>query len=328
MKTNHRFNLLKSQNSKNIYNKILDAVKSFEPNISISLLKPKEAVQIYYDVYRDYPELFYLPSEIGYRATFFETTLQFNYIYSNSEIVKRSNIINKCLAEINSLVSNIFDDFKKVNVVIEYIAKKTSYAIDCKYNQNASAVFCDNVAQCSGYSKALQLALESINIPVIYVEGKSQNQNHAWNIVKINNKYYHVDVTYLDGINNNSNDLRIKQYLFYTDDMMKADHSWDNKSFPVCDDNSLNNKLRSINNQNDNSVKIFNNLNDLRLYIIDSLNKRLPMIEFIMQLNNFSQAEINRYFQNTLKRAINEAKVSVKISYSIGEYCQIKFEYL
>lgn len=329
MKTNHRYNLLKSQRSQAVYNTILDSVKNFETNISINSFRMNDIVQIYYDVYRDYPELFYLPSQIGYGQTFGKTFIQVNYIYSRSEIAKRNNIINGCIAEIKALVANKYDDFEKVNLVIEYIARKTSYAIDHKYNQNASAVFCDNIAQCSGYSKALQLALESINIPVIYVEGKSNKQNHAWNIVKINDKYYHVDVTYLDGINNNSDDFRIKQYLFYSDDMMEKDHQWDRKNYPICDDISLCNKLRKINNQNNNNMKIFINLNDLRLFIIDSLKKGLTQVEFILQLSNdLTQTEKKRYFENTMKRAFNEANIPVRVSYSIGEYCQIKFEYL
>ncbi len=328
MKTNHRYNLLKSPVKKRAYSQILDAIKSFDTQVTLSLVNPKEAMKLYFDVYFDYPELFYASPQLGYGGALFNSMLQLKYIYSNSEIIRRQNIINRCLSEITRLVSGVFDDFKKANIIIEYIARKTSYAINNEYNQNASAVFCDNVAQCTGYAKALQLALEHVNIPAILVQGEGNGEKHAWNIIGINGKYYHVDVTFLDGINNNSNDLRIKQYLFYTDDMMRKNHKWKKEEYPVCDDASLVNKLNINNNQIDNSMKVFNNLNDLRLSIIDTLNKRIPILEFDMQLSNFTDKEKDRYVQNTIQKAVNSCNVAVGVSCAKGSYYQIKFEYL
>ncbi len=52
------------------------------------------------------------------------------------------------------------------------------------------------VAVCEGYSKAYQYMLNQLGIENYLCS--SQSLNHVWNIVKLNGKYYHVDVTFDD----------------------------------------------------------------------------------------------------------------------------------
>jgi hypothetical protein len=58
-------------------------------------------------------------------------------------------------------------------------------------------VFVDKKAVCAGYAKAMQYLLNRMGIECLYVT----SDTHAWNIVKLEGDYYHMDVTWGDGSN-------------------------------------------------------------------------------------------------------------------------------
>ena len=60
--------------------------------------------------------------------------------------------------------------------------------------------------------------------------------SHAWNIVKIKNKWYHVDCTYDDPIVNGSFNNRnvFLDFFLKTDKEMKITHIWDYNAYPKC----------------------------------------------------------------------------------------------
>lgn len=99
------------------------------------------------------------------------------------------------------------------------------------------------VAVCDGYSKAFMTIMEHYNIPCMMVTGGQ----HAWNLVKIKNKWYHVDCTYDDPIVNWSfNNTHVyKKYFLKTDAFMSKDHTWLRKYFPKANSTSVDKKYRT-----------------------------------------------------------------------------------
>ncbi len=55
----------------------------------------------------------------------------------------------------------------------------------------------DHSSVCAGYSRAYQYILQKLGIPCYYCTGSS-GEDHAWNIVKLDDGYYNVDVTWDD----------------------------------------------------------------------------------------------------------------------------------
>ena len=52
------------------------------------------------------------------------------------------------------------------------------------------------VAVCDGYSHAFQMVMRKLKIPCRFVTGSSGSVGHAWNMVKLSGKWYHIDVTF------------------------------------------------------------------------------------------------------------------------------------
>ncbi|WP_308779726.1 hypothetical protein [uncultured Clostridium sp.] len=71
--------------------------------------------------------------------------------------------------------------------------------------------------------------------------------NHAWNYIKINGKYYNLDVTFNDPVpeTNKRRDIYFKK----SNEEMSTIHTWNKSQYPECNDKSFK-FLRSFNSYN------------------------------------------------------------------------------
>ncbi len=234
-----RYNSL-DESRRKIYRRIYSMLTIRERRIYLmGGLNIEELFKIYFDILYDHPEFFYIRSSVSASYSSTSTYIDVEYIYDKAEIDRRQRIMNEEIEKIKKYIGKYNNEEYVVYKVSEYIAKKTSYAIDHKYNQNASAVLVNGIAQCSGYSQALKYVLDILGIECHIVLGDADGGDgsgygaHAWNMVKVNGKYYHMDITFWDGYNGNSLLLNHKVYLFYPDDMIKGNHRWDSL-YPKC----------------------------------------------------------------------------------------------
>ena len=79
------------------------------------------------------------------------------------------------------------------------------------------------MAVCDGLSKAFQILLDNCDIEAITVTGFLQEQSHAWNMVKISDEWYHVDLTSNKSVKNQNENTEeiIHSYFNITTDQIK-----------------------------------------------------------------------------------------------------------
>ena len=88
--------------------------------------------------------------------------------------------------------------------------------------------------------------LTKLGVEALYVSGYADNgfgngaESHAWNIVKINGKYYQVDTTWGDPTNDDGSQTLTYRYLCLTDDEIGIDHTAKNNGYPACVSTDLN----------------------------------------------------------------------------------------
>lgn len=88
----------------------------------------------------------------------------------------------------------------------------------------AADVIVDGRGACSAYASATQLLLSMMRIDCRLVQG-SRKMNHVWNLVKVDDNWYHLDTTWNDPIC--TPPARMYDYFLLTDAEMAADHEWD-----------------------------------------------------------------------------------------------------
>ncbi len=141
-------------------------------------------------------------------------------LYNESDIINSNKKIDEIINEIDT--SNKVNAIKEFHNKIIQITKYNKSYIEGIYassSNKATGVFIDGSAVCSGYADAMALLLDKIDIPNF----KVSSENHIWNVVYINNKWNHIDVTWDDDENNNYN--RTNFFLISTNELLNIDTS-------------------------------------------------------------------------------------------------------
>ncbi len=146
----------------------------------------------------------------------------------DNAINKLENIKNNI---ITSRTGNIIDDIKLVHdYLIDNIEYDTTLSNSNIYDIYGALI--NKKCVCEGYARALKYILDDMNIPCILVIGRATNsegktENHAWNYVMIDNKWYGVDTTWDDpvviGGGSQTYESRYK-YFLKTSDVFDKDH--------------------------------------------------------------------------------------------------------
>ena len=161
-------------------------------------------------------------------------TYIWKYMYDDKEkIAKMRSESQKKIDEIaRTLNKTCSDDFSKVVAVNEFLCDSTYYPYSEPYPMPTHMVYgaaIDNCAVCEGYAGAVKALLDQMGVDCMVETGEcTGGGGHAWNIVKVDGKWYQLDVTW-----NDENDLG-DRYLFFlvTDDYMRESRSWDYGYFP------------------------------------------------------------------------------------------------
>lgn len=102
----------------------------------------------------------------------------------------------------------------------------------------------DGFAVCQAYADAFRIMCIMCGIPCEIVEGELDGQPHAWNMVKINGEYYHVDVTSDDPVPDN---MLMQHYDYFnvTDEEIQKTHKIVSEGLPECTSTKCNYFVRN-----------------------------------------------------------------------------------
>lgn len=188
------------KDEKRAYREILEGVRQRKEEFYVTLSADNKVDKVYHAVLKDHQELFWAHN----RETIYKTTFKGRdycifspeYSYTEAEIKEISEAMETACREVLSLLPEEAGDYEKAKTVYTYLIDLASYEVS-EHDQSIAGIFWKKSAVCAGYAGAAQYLLERLNVPCIYVDGKAvdSEQNHAWNVVKIDGQNYYMDVT-------------------------------------------------------------------------------------------------------------------------------------
>ena len=119
-----------------------------------------------------------------------------------------NSILNQIKDNRDIIIRNVTGDkYSKVLQVHDWIIENLEYSLDIQNanTYNLYGALINKSAVCEGYAEAFKYILDELGIPCILVSGTATNsegitENHAWNYVQIDEKWYAVDTTWDDPI--------------------------------------------------------------------------------------------------------------------------------
>ena len=226
------------------YDKIVEGVAVSSTDITVyngSDSLSVDELRTVYDAYRrDHAEHFWLGNSYTYSYTSETvTSIKPTYILSGDELsaakIEFENAIDNIIAGVNSSMT----EYEKEKYLHDALAIQVTY-IESENAHNAYGALVEGKAVCEGYAEALQCLLHRVGIQSFIAIGSSINpststsEGHAWNSVKIDGKYYHLDLTW-----NDQGSKLFYAYFNVSDEIIKKDHVIDEAPFPLPECNSL-----------------------------------------------------------------------------------------
>ena len=146
-----------------------------------------------------------------------------------------------------SLINLDDTDFAKALKLHDWIVKNVSYGMSKTYSDFAVGALANRSAVCAGYAQCYQFLLSQVGVQSIYIAANTTKEPHAWNLVKIDGHYFHVDCTWDRGLGVNPNVNHT--YFMLNDEEFNANgyHTEDwkdpSKGYPTNNQCSIENKF-------------------------------------------------------------------------------------
>lgn len=302
-------------NITNLENEVL--IKDYIVNSDSDIVSQDVNTAISYLLY-DHPEVFYLKTDynISIRKNIFSQNLYINLQYDVTNLDELNFKIDQIESEVNKYVNlvNNKNDFDKQLLLHDAIIKDIDYYdfgeninnIPDEYHNIYSAIV-KKSAVCDGLTKSMQIVLDKVGIESLLITGVLDQVPHAWNMVKINEDWYHMDLTsnkYVKKENSKTTTIAHTYFNVTTEYIMKT-HKIDTKDIPISNKNEYNYyvKTNTVIKENENFknrikdiIKIQSNRNCIE-FLIDyqkDIVNELSEVLYDLNFNNY-QHKGNKY---------------------------------
>lgn len=230
---------------KRIYKRIYNGLKRYQSEIGVDYGESVTQIQgIYRSVLYDNPLLFYVNQRVTSMAVKSDGfVLLPEYLYSPEEslgilqkirwkvdrVVEGAEKFKDCPLQVEKYLhdsvikSVVYDDAAFHSLMFDHTV--------CDRAHSVVGAFLDNKAVCEGIAKTFKLLCNVFAIKCVVVLGKAEPEGefsgqgyHAWNLVKIGDTPYHVDVTWDAGMDDKGNRYLRYDYFNVTTEKILQDH--------------------------------------------------------------------------------------------------------
>ncbi len=177
-------------------------------NFDVLGLTQNEAVAVWKTYKDDNPLYYWISTEISYTSSKLNVKTSDEYDDGVERAVYNQLVYDK-VGEYTAKIDDNASAYKTTLGFHDLIIEAIDYAYDennqpetAAWAHNAIGVFEGVGAVCEGYARTFQMLLNYSGIENVVVTGTSRGQNHAWNLVKLDdNQWYWYDLTWDDGSN-------------------------------------------------------------------------------------------------------------------------------
>lgn len=313
------------------YASIEESLKNYNNNLTIKIKNYDEDVynvDVINEVLEKNPELMGIYTNCRYTVenSSYNTKIEFDFNYSHNKetlLARNNELINKINDIVNELIKPEMTDYEKEKVLHDYIINNAKY--DERYftedmpheSYTAYGALISGKTVCQGYAVAMDMLLKAAGIESIVIYGESLDYTtneygpHSWNLIKLDDEYYHLDLTWDDPITEDGSDIISYSYFNITDNQISVNHKWDRDKYPKCTASKYNfTNLNFVEKDvSGNDIIAVQNYDELYFYIQEDLLEMRSGITY--RISNFDE-DLEK-----IQALINDAYASLSKS---GEY--------
>ena len=237
---NYYYNQLNKEQQK-VYYAMKEGLLKMQESFPVWKLTNRELSDIYFMVRMDCPEIFY-SVKFSYRYYPDSTAVELvpEYLFTKDKIKEHRQAMESRVKKLAQQAESL-DEKGKQLFIHDFIVKNVKYdKLKKEYSHEIIGALGNGVAVCEGIAKAVKILCDALGIWCIVAlseanPDKGIKYRHAWNVVRINGSYYHMDATFDNTL---SKDEVIRyDYMNLSDKQIFRDHEPVIWKVPECPDN-------------------------------------------------------------------------------------------
>ncbi len=242
------------EQKKNVYMQMYKGFRAHQRSIEITVdptaVSPDDLLYIFTCLYNDTPSFYFL--EVANVSWFIRTPTGYifsmRYQYTDEQIERfDKDLIRGLEIFAKRYIQDGMSDYDKERVIHDYLVRTVIYDHESLTSDeqiarhgeifNVLGPLLRKKAVCWGIACAFKLLCDYCHIKCFVVVGRALNSpedaaGHAWNIVRLDNENYHVDVTW--DIKKKGDISFSYDYFNLNDPLIRLDHTWDDGIYPRC----------------------------------------------------------------------------------------------
>lgn len=176
--------------------------------------------------------------------------------YSTGDVSKLSEkdlaIYNAAVDAVSEFYRDGMDDVEIITAAHDWLVTHVVYdegmllAVPKKQDdtENPYGALVLHQGICMGYTTSFQLFMDMLGVDSQIIRGMGYGsdiwEEHAWNLVCVDGKYYHVDATWDDFVPDEEGRIPFHLYMLVPDSVMEVLHRWEHEDYPEAVSSDLN----------------------------------------------------------------------------------------
>lgn len=156
-------------------------------------------------------------------------TIKIKHVYTDEEEIFINAYINNFIS--NNITSNM-SSFDKIKLFHDHIINNTIYDVNNTSGfSNAYTLLTTGKSICNGYSEIMSIYMHAIGIDNYRIT----SENHIWNLVKVDNAWYHLDATWDDPVTPDNEQYLLDTFFMINSakllELDKSEHNFNKEIF-------------------------------------------------------------------------------------------------
>ena len=225
----------------NTYHAIKTGLQSLAPSFQIPRLEHKELADVFFLVRLDNPEIFY---SVNFKYKFYQDSgnaeMIPEYMFDKSKIQDHQKAMKSRVEKLARPAMKM-NEVEKLQYIHDFICQNVYYdKLKKAYSHEIIGPLGQGVGVCEGIAKSVKILCDALGIWCIVAISEANPEKgikyrHAWNVVRVNGKYYHVDATFDNSLGKNTDTIRY-DYFCLSDKQLFRDHQPLVWKIPACED--------------------------------------------------------------------------------------------
>ena len=233
------YNQLTKQQQKAYY-AMKVGVESLAPSFPVPRLEGRELADVYFKVRLDHPQIFYT---VNFKYHYYEDSENVEmipeYIFPKNKIMDHQKAMDARVKKLARQAEKMNEKEKEL-FIHDFICQNVHYdKLKKPYSHEIIGPLGQGVGVCEGIAKSVKILCDALGIWCIIAVSDSNPEKkikyrHAWNVIHIGGKYYHLDATF-DNTLGRGEHVRY-DYFNLSDKQIFRDHEPVIWKVPVCED--------------------------------------------------------------------------------------------